>query len=164
MSRAVNVTNEWPATLPLPYIDFSGGADVATLFSPDDAAVIKRRSRQTQTFATIGIVWKFTPEQFTEFKEFWEDNLGVGAAVFAIELRYPKISELNTWLVKMVSELSIEDTDHEIYEVTARVQVLSLATVDDKAPIVTVAGIVRLLDDTIFKRLLDDTAHFRLLE
>lgn len=164
MSRSINIANVWPESLPLPFIDFSGGADVATLFSPGDAAVIKRRSRQTQTFATIGLVWKFNAEEFVAFREFWEADLGCGTASFAIELRYPKISELNTWIVKLVSELSIDDTEHVILEVTARVQLLSLATVPDKATAMEVMEITRLLDGTIYRRELDGTGFHRLLE
>lgn len=161
----INITHSWPATLPLPYIDYSGGADVATLFSPGDAAIIKRRSRQTQTYATVSVRWKFEPDEWLEFLDFWEDNLGCGSAAFAIELRYPKISALDTWLVKMITGLEVETIDNAIFEVSTTLQLISLATVDAKAVAMEdMMEITRLLDDTSFRRELDDTSHNRLLE
>ncbi len=133
MAVNINITHAWPATLPLPFIDFSGGADVVTLHSPPSSSRIKRRSRQTQTFATVGIKWKFSQTQWLTFIDFWENTLGSGASAFSMELRHPKISTLSTWLVKIVSELNVENTEHTIWEVSARIQIIQLSTVDNKA-------------------------------
>ena len=133
MSVNIDITNSWPATLPLPFIDFSGGADVTTLLSPGNNAFIKRRSRQTQTFATVAIKWKFNQTEWLIFLNFWENTIGVGAAAFTMDLRYPKISALDNWLVKIVSELSVDNTEHTIWEVSAKIQIISLSVVADKA-------------------------------
>ena len=96
----ITMTNEWPATLPLPYIDFVGAPRYATLVTPNDLKIRSRRARFLRSYKTLELSWNFTEAQFSTFRDFFEDDLGNGSAQFQIELRFPLTSELTAWAVR----------------------------------------------------------------
>lgn len=136
MAVNVDITNEWPSTLPLPFFEFGGDAGVNTLHGPARRAKIKRRQRQERVHVNLNVKWTFERAEMKEFLAFWEDTLGNGTASFKIELRYPKGSDLDTWIVKFITELDVVTADHGIWEVAASIQIVQSATVEDKAAIV----------------------------
>ena len=147
MSVSIGITNNWPSELPLPFIDYSGSAEVATIISPDTFGAIQKRSRRKQTYATISVIWKFSPSQFSTFLSFWESTLGGGTAKFSTELRYPKITDLDTWIVRFVGDISVENIEDTIYQVGADLQVIRLATVADAAALV-ISGFFLVQDES----------------
>lgn len=96
----LTVTNEWPATLPLPSVDYNGAPYNSTLVSPIENAAIERRSRFTRSYCGVSVQWVFTDEEYQDFRAFVKGDLGNGAAVFKIELRFPKNTELTAWAVR----------------------------------------------------------------
>jgi len=129
----ITTTNVWPATLPLPAIDYTGGANPPTLVSGRRAAHFKRRRRWVQTYSTLTVRWKLTREEYTEFKAYWQDTLGHGSANVEIELKYPKQSALDEWVVKFLSDLSVTTEDNSVINVSATIQLLNLKALADKA-------------------------------
>jgi len=129
----LTTTNVWPSTLPLPAVDYTGGARPPTIVSTSSAADFKRRRRWTQTYAELTVRWKFTRAEYTAFRTFWETTLNLGASSFEIELRYPKATALDEWVVKFLSDLSIVTEDNSIIEVSATIQTLNLKALADKA-------------------------------
>lgn len=136
MSVPIGFSNTWPSTLPLPFIDYQGVAEVATLVSPQKSARIQRRSRQSTVYATINVTWNFTKSQYSAFLSYWEETLGGGSAKFALELRYPKISDLDTWMVQFLGNLQVDSIENTVWKVSATLQVLHITTVADAAAII----------------------------
>ncbi len=136
MAVNIAITNEWPSSLPLPYFEFAGDGGVATLHSSAELAKIKRRSRQTRVHINLNVKWVFERAQMKTFLAFWEDTLGNGAGSFKMELRYPKGTALDTWIVKFITELDVVNSDHKFWDVAASIQLVQLATVEDKAALV----------------------------
>jgi hypothetical protein len=100
-----SITYSWPASLPLPLEMFEGATEHRTLCSPLSAPIIYRRSRGSSAQASITARWVFTIEQYDTFLSFFEDDLGEGAALFVMEIRYPKSSELTNWVVRFTEGL-----------------------------------------------------------
>ena len=90
----------WPGELPLPLVDYTGRPTHQTLASPLENAIIQRRSRGTSAGIDINVQWVLTIAQYDTFKDFFVEDLGNGTAIFALELRHPKTSELATWWVR----------------------------------------------------------------
>lgn len=134
MSVAIGITHSWPVTLPLPFIDHTGASRVPTLVSPESSAKIRRRKRWNQAYATANVTFKFSSAQWVTFIAFWDTTLGSGTAKFSVELRYPKISQLDTHIVRFLGSLEVSDRD-DIYEVSATLGITTLAVVDDKATV-----------------------------
>lgn len=91
----------WPVSLPLPFLEFSGSPENATLVSPPESSAILRRSRFTKSYSTIAVAWTFTEDQFQTFEDFFLNDLGNGVAQFKIELRFPTNSVLAKWSVRL---------------------------------------------------------------
>jgi hypothetical protein len=136
MAVNIDITNEWPTALPLPFYEFAGDAGAATLHGSPNRAKIKRRSRQERVHVNLNVKWVFQRAEMKAFLAFWEDTLGNGTASFKMELRYPKGSDLDTWIVKFITELDVVTPDHGTWEVAASIQLVQSATVEDKATIV----------------------------
>ncbi len=136
MSVKITTTNVWPATLPLPALEYSGGAAVATIVSVGSAAKIRRRSRWATSYAALTVRWLFTAAQLTEFLTFWSDTLGNGAARFEIELRFPKNTALDEWIVGFISDIEINALDDNMNEVNTNLQLISKTTLPDAAALI----------------------------
>lgn len=101
----ITVDNAWPAQdsptpLPLPFIDYTGTPRNQTIYSPTMAFGIERRSRFTRSYNQLSVTWHFNDEQYEAFKDFLT-QLGNGAAVFTIELKFPLNSGLTEWCVRV---------------------------------------------------------------
>lgn len=94
----------WPTTLPLPFIDYSGGPRNTTLVAPPESAGIMSRSRFQKSYYGLAVTWVLNPAEKAEFVSFYTETLHNGASAFAIELRYPKNSELTEWMVRFSGE------------------------------------------------------------
>ena len=103
---------EWPATLPLPVINFAGQPRNATIFSPETSYLITRRSRFVTPYGQLAVNFVFNMLQYEIFKSFWRDDLGNGTAQFKMELRYPKNSGLNEWAVRFSTRYEATLTDN----------------------------------------------------
>lgn len=96
----LTLNHSWPDTLPLPLLDFSASLRTGTLVDPADQAFISRRSRFNRFYRSMSAGWVLNIQEFDAFKTFFNDEIGNGAALFRIELRYPKNSELTQWAVR----------------------------------------------------------------
>jgi hypothetical protein len=79
------------------------------------------------------VTWKFTVDQYAEFLTYWGTTLGNGAARFSIELRYPKSTDLDVWIVQFLGGLNNQTEDESIKLVQATLQIQTLAVVADAA-------------------------------
>ena len=102
---------EWPATLPLPFFEFSGTEVNASISSPLESPRIHRRSRFTVNSSTHSVRWVLTEDQLEEFQDFFLTTLGNGVSCFSIDLRFPRISELTNWLVRFEGGYAITKSD-----------------------------------------------------
>jgi len=96
----------WPATLPLPFVDCAGLPLHATLASRIENPKIQRRSRFTASVIGVSVQWVLRLDEYEAFKAFFLDNLGNGASLFLIELRYPQATGLTEWMVRFTSGYS----------------------------------------------------------
>lgn len=101
----------WPTTLPLPYVDFDGHPMQATLSSPVKNAKIQRRSRFYTAVTDVSVKWVLGIAENEEFEAFFEESLDNGAALFSIDLKYPKLTELTNWIVRIKEGYSAEYQD-----------------------------------------------------
>jgi subtilisin family serine protease len=87
---------EWPATIPLPFYQYSGRERNTTIASsnPEMSPLIDRRSRLEKAYVTLEVTWNLTDSQYEDFKEFFQAQLDEGASAFGMELRYPYNSTL----------------------------------------------------------------------
>lgn len=92
----------WPTTLPLPLIDASGNPQNPTIASPVDSAFISRRQRFHAATKSMAVSWCLTLSQMDSFETFFIDDIDNGAAAFAIDLRYPKASDVQEWVVRFI--------------------------------------------------------------
>jgi len=91
----------WPeSTVPLPTYEVSGKPRNASIASEASSPRIDRRSRFTTSCEQLQVNWVLNAAQFTAFEEFFLDTLGNGVSCFSMDLRYPKTSELSSWLVR----------------------------------------------------------------
>lgn len=100
-----NVFIEYPSTLPLPYFEASGQTSHALLASPESSSKIARRLRFKGLSDLLSVRWVLNPSQYYNFKNFFKQDLRLGAGQFTIELRYPKTTELTTWVVQFIGGL-----------------------------------------------------------
>lgn len=106
----ITVDNTWPSSLPLPFIDYTGAPRNQTIFSPSLAYEVERRSRFTRSYCQLSVTWHFSDAQMEAFKTFLV-ALGGGAAVFSIELRFPKNTELTDWCVRVENSYEADFQD-----------------------------------------------------
>jgi len=90
----------WPATLPLPFIDYDGQPMHATLASRLENPKIQRRRRFHASVISVAVRWVYSIGEYAEFKTYFLETLGNGGAQFLIELKYPQTSALTTWKAK----------------------------------------------------------------
>lgn len=108
----IELESEWPSPdLPLPLIDYSVAPRYSTLVSPPALIAVIRRARFAMRYAVLQCQWVFNEEQYEIFREFYEDEIDKGAAQFAIELRYPKNTELTEWAVQFAGGFTARRTD-----------------------------------------------------
>lgn len=104
----------WPdgsSPLPLPFFEFSGSCKNASIASEKESPRIDRRSRFQTSYASLAVRWVFTEEELAEFESFYENTLGNGVSCFSIDLRFPKNSELTSWLVRFDGGYQITKSD-----------------------------------------------------
>lgn len=94
------LTTEWPSTLPLPFIDYSGAPRHATLMTNAESPAYVRRSRFERSYNTLSVSFIFNESQYEAFESFVTDTLANGASQFILELRYPLNSALTEWAVR----------------------------------------------------------------
>lgn len=92
---------EWPASLPLPFIDYSGNPRNATITTPSENPSIVHRQRFTRSYSDLSVVWHFDDDQLAIFTNFVSETLGNGTAQFKMELKYPLNSALTEWAVRL---------------------------------------------------------------
>lgn len=120
----VTLDNEWPASLPLPLIDYSGVPKNQTLVTPEITHHIARRSRFTRSYCILSVGWTFNDDQLATFNDFLT-SLGNGTAQFKIELRFPKNTGLTEWAVRIEDGYQVT-YDDGIWKVTSNLELVSL--------------------------------------
>lgn len=115
----MNPTITWPATIPLPFVDYVGEPRNATLVSQQlRGGDEERRSRFTASFVQVNAVWVLNETELAAFRTFFTTTLCNGACAFAIELRYPKNSVLEEWAVRFLGDVAF-DNDTNMWQVSA---------------------------------------------
>lgn len=109
----IPIEESWPESdIPLPFVDFNGIFRNATIATSDDQIVlIEKRSRLKTSYDQIYVNWVLTRSQYAAFQHFFLDDLGNGVAKFTIPLRYPKNTELRTWIVRFVAGYQPNEQD-----------------------------------------------------
>lgn len=101
------VANTWPATLPLPSVDYSFEPLNTTIQSSTENAKIAARERFKCDYGTIALRWHLSPSQLEVFESFFLEELGNGTACFSIELRHPLNSGLTNWCLRFTGGYDI---------------------------------------------------------
>lgn len=136
MSEAIIIDNEWPATIPIPYVDFSGSPRNRTIVGDPSAGRVNRRSRMQTGYSSLSVTWKLTEAQFELFKSFFTDDLEMGCAQFKIELRFPRHTTLTEWIARFIDGFEASPIgDDGNWEVTASLDLVFLAVVSDASPL-----------------------------
>ena len=120
----LTIDNAWPSSLPLPTVQFSGEPRNATITSQDLAMALTARSRFSRSYNAIAVSWQFTTAQYDDFKNFLLNDLGNGTAMFSIELKFPKNSELTQWAVRLIEGHAAEYQDG-IWKVSAALELVN---------------------------------------
>lgn len=131
----VPVTISWPPQFPLPHVDFTGGPLNTNLTGGQEMGITLRRRRFTATYQQLQVRWVMTPLTYRTFNAWFVTTLKNGAASFAIELRYPKESELTQWQVRFFSSIRATYAD-ALWMVEATLFLLRRVTINEPiAPI-----------------------------
>lgn len=131
---------EWPSALPLPHLEYSGAPRVPTISSSLDQGAIIRRSRFSKTYSQIRVRWVLTSaSSYEAFSSFFADDLGNGISAFAIDLRYPRNSSLEEWMVRFLAgyEMDYEDGAwiiHAELDLIRKTTLSALAALEDWSP------------------------------
>lgn len=102
----ITVTNNWPSGLPLPYVDVSGAPQHPILASTLASAHPTRRLRFSGTPVAISARWVLSVGEMEDFLDFYQTDLRNGISTFSIELRYPKQTELSSWVARFGSAIT----------------------------------------------------------
>lgn len=120
----LTINNEWPDTLPLPLLDYSGTPRLATISSPEETPAIAQRSRFERSYNTLEVSWCFDDAQFETFQNFVLYDLGNGTAQFKLELKFPKNSALTEWAVRFEGSYEAEEVDG-LWKVNAALELVN---------------------------------------
>jgi hypothetical protein len=96
----VPISIAWPSSLPVPHIDYTATAGVGTVNSDQDSLFIARRRRNSTTFPALSVKFVFTPVEYAQFRSFLRYDLFNSAAMFGIDLLWPKTSAVTSWICK----------------------------------------------------------------
>lgn len=124
----LTVTNVWPVLLPLPALEYTGAPSVTNLHSDPLFAKLARRRRFRPAYQVLQLKWVFGPAEYLEFTEFYITDLYNGTASFAIELLYPKNSNLTNWQVRFLGRYDASYNDGK-WQVNAAVCLLQPITI-----------------------------------
>lgn len=95
----------WPVSLPLPMAEYSGSPRNASVSAAAQEVVNARRSRFEKAYVELQVHWTFDLTQYATFRAFMQNDLGNGAAIFGIQLRYPQNSALTWWQVRFIGDV-----------------------------------------------------------
>src|SRR5678815_480299 len=84
---------DWPeASLPLPFVDYSGKPNHAILASGLESAVIQRRLRYSGKPVICSVTWVLSYDQYVRFKAFFRETLNLGISLFKIPVSYTHLT------------------------------------------------------------------------
>jgi len=138
--------SEDDTALPLPYVDYAGSNRNATITSTIEGGPYLRRSRFDKYYIPLLVSWRLNEAELAALRRFFETALGNGSAAFALELRYPKNTELTTWKVRFVGGYSCEFLDG-LWAVSARLDLLDKDELEDQATLLGLSTF-QVIDET----------------
>ena len=110
---------QWPETLPIPFIDYTGEPLQATIVSGAENARLQRRARYRASYVRLNVRWVFDLAQFDIWEAFFLNDLDNGASQFSIDLKHPTLSALTNWVVRIVGGyIATHDAGNWIVELT----------------------------------------------
>lgn len=122
------------ATLPLPFLEYTGEPRDSKIETKSSSPAISRRSRFTKSYPVANLTWIFTQVQYYAFVDFYSNDLGLGTASFRINLRFPLNSALTEWVARFMGEgFSARQLDGG-WQVKASVEMLGPFIIPDPAP------------------------------
>ena len=124
----IPVANEWPSSLSLPLLDYSGAPVKTVLISDVGQGVVFRRRRFRPSYQNLQLKWIFTQTEFSSFKAFWLWDINNGASSFSLELKYPRNLFLTAWQVRFMGGYQPRYVEG-LWEVSAVVCLLQPITV-----------------------------------
>lgn len=128
----IPISNSWPETLPLPFLNYEGESRNATLFSTIESVTPERRSIRSKAFDSIIVQWHLSTVQYAAFRTFFVSSLNIGTSQFSIDLRYPKNSELAAWIVRFVGGFNAQWINGK-FVISAKLDLFNTLAVEEPA-------------------------------
>jgi len=147
--RTLSVTKDWDdSTLPTPYVQYSGGVKSAVDITETIMGRTYAIERDHREYPMLSVVWRLSASEMETFETFWNGELSNGAAVFAIDLMYPKNSAVTPWVVKFMPEYQFEMEGSGRYMVSAQLQLITDEfNLGDRSPKLTEETVFSFVDD-----------------
>ncbi len=125
----------WPDALPLPLLENSGQPFYPLEANSTQTGGPVRRRRRFRSIAVVSleVKWALSIAQYATFKTFYRDVLGLGAARFTMELRHPKTSGLEEWLIQFDGDYNAQFQEG-VWIVSAKIYALYPTKLADAAP------------------------------
>lgn len=115
------IASSWPTTIPLPAVSSTGAFGGSLLVSSSPLPL--RRRRFCLQHHRLQVSWTLTVAQYLAFVSFFESDLCYGSSCFLLELRYPRLGSLSSWVVRFLGPLSIVQTEG-MYLISASLSLL----------------------------------------
>lgn len=136
MSELLTVNQSWPATLPLPFIDYTGRPALTTLTGTLQEGRIQRRRRFVSSYVEVQVKWHFNASQFQTFESFFNTTLHRGISQFLLSLRYPQNTVLTDWAARFLEGYESLPADDSYWEVTSALFLVQTGVLDNWVSII----------------------------
>lgn len=143
---SIVLDNVWPATIPLPYFEYSGRPRYSTISSPIENGFVARRSRFTRPCLAVAVSWVLLPAEIDALRVFFSETLGNGTALFSIEMRYPLNSELTEWTARFRGGFQATAMEG-VWNVTSELELINPLLLGELAPAVGAEVDYELFDE-----------------
>lgn len=132
---SLSITADWTNSgLPLPRLGYAGEVNASVDVTPGLLGRTFARERGKREYPVINVVWELSASEMETFESFWNGELDNGAAVFILNLRYPKNTALTQWAVQFISGYQFQMAAPGRYSVGSSIQLVTKDfTLDDRS-------------------------------